>query len=332
MPVLESEKLEVAVIDDEDDARAFVESTIGDVEHIDFVEFADPDEFLRADISKIDIFIVDKVFGGETRVQDLILKIRKESQSEIIVLSNDPSSDIFDERVIRLLKGRVYLGPSELRTAVLSILHGQGNVFQSAIDAIQRLDAAELSGQTTINEIRLESIAYPLREATAVVWTENSYSVAGLFEHITGRGETASSAMKDFVRNFHDVFSRLNKCLSKGETLQGQDRKTWSAIKKVVDIEGYEKARTIVVPFEIGQVSLTEQKGLISIHWKTRETTDTIEVERVPTLALLNDGDWISAIVRRRTDETLHSVLHTHWIEAPEFAQDEIDEFWNQRG
>jgi hypothetical protein len=325
----ESETLAVAVVDDEAAARAFVRSTIGTDKHIEYEDFEDPDSFLKSDIEKFHIFVVDKVFSGDTRVQELTRKIRTESNAEIIVLSNDPNSDIFDERAIRLLKGRVYLGPSDLRTAVLSILHRRGDEFKSAVRAIQSLDANDRNGQQTINEIRLENIAFPLRRATSVVWTGTEYSIVGLVEFICGQGETASSAMKDFVRKFHEVFSRLNRLLNRGEKLLQGDKEIWLAIKKIVDIEQYERQRTIIVPNEIGQVEFTDKKGLVIIHWYTRGTSDTLEVERVPTLALLKNRDWISAIVRRRTDETLDSVLHTHWIEPPHFSAEEINQFWN---
>jgi hypothetical protein len=330
MSIFEEERLNVAVVDDEDFAREFIGETIGRDGSISYEEFSDADEFIHSDISKFHIFVIDKIFGRETRVQELIRKIRSESSAEIIVFSNDPSSEIFDEGVIRVLKGAAFLGPSVLRTAVLNIIHKKDDRFKYQARAIQKLDASDSQGQSTINEIRLEGIAYPLRKATDVYWDGHEYSIEGLDQHIRGSGETSSSAMKAFVRKFHDVFLRLNRHLNKGEMLNGDDRLMWSAIKRIVDIEQYERMRTIIVPFEIGRVEFTDTIGLYKIYWATRDKSDIVEVEKVPSLAVLNDGDWITAIVRRRTDESLDAVLYTQWIEPPTYTQDEIEKFWNQ--
>jgi hypothetical protein len=323
-----TQSVQVALVDDEHRARSFVKNCLGEHPEIRYVEFAEADQFLASDIGKIDFFIVDKVFENETRIGDIIASIRARSEGEIVVFSNDPSSDVFDERAIRVLKGRAFLNPSELRTKVLEAMSSDSR-FEAAIARIKVLDAEGPSGQTTINEIRLENITYPLKNSTEVVWVGGRYSLAGLFEHVTGAGETEAAAAREFVRKFHDKFCRLYGRFIKGDALASEDSAIWDAIQAVVDLDKHERTRTIVVPHELAQIERTEHCGVFRIKWLTRGTVDTVTSEMVPELAHVENGDWVCAKVRRRTDESLVSVLHLHWTEPPEFSASEINDFWN---
>ena len=225
--------------------------------------------------------------GLDSLLNESSVELHREYQHDVYLLGK--SRDVLGEAV-----GLICAINNEKTDSFSSVARRSESVLPSRFESV-----------STLAEIRLGEKAYPLRnvaEARCIRHLDGhfEFSLKDEDDFIVGCGNSEDEASRDFAAKLHCEFQRLHR--KRPFQRSQSEKRMWSQLTALIDLEAYEQARTRVYP-ETGFVKSLGAAGQIVVTWLS-ERTETIFIGSAPDeIAMFCEGQWFDADVERRNDD-----------------------------
>ncbi len=293
----------VGSVDDEPKHVEEVRKKLPATQTVERHDFHSVEEFKRSDIGRFHVLVVDAYFDRVSRLDELLEHVDlRWPDARVIILSAYPQPQIANnnEKVTRFIaKTDFFDGKVDLRDAVVDALRVVPGVDPNVVAQVAKeLNEASTS---TVSEIHLERIYYPLIQPAGVLYHNNEYTLEPFQGIVRGVGADEECAAADFARKFDELFDDLWRTPVDWRT--DEEQGLWKLISQVVDVEEYERRQMIAVHDELGQVASVESDLTRVLQWHGGEhhgEKDPVKSEHLPReLRRLKPGSWFIACVHR---------------------------------